>query len=95
MDGRKKHQRITLFEKEIFHLTNCPYYGNIQMENTMGREKIYLTAEVTRMLGITKKTLYRWEAQRKIPKAKRDLISNYRIYTIRDIERIKKLTRRK
>lgn len=61
----------------------------------MGRERIYLTAEVTKMLGITKKTLYRWEAQGKIPKAKRELASNYRIYTTRDIERIKKLTQRK
>lgn len=60
----------------------------------MGRKKIYLTSEVTEMLGITKKTLYRWEAQGKIPKAKRELASNYRVYTAEDIEKIKKSRKR-
>jgi len=61
----------------------------------MGKERIYLTAEVVKILGITKKTLYRWEAKGKIPKARRELASNYRVYTERDIERIKKLRGRR
>jgi len=44
-------------------------------------------------LGITKKTLYKWEAEGKIPKAKRELPSKYTVYTAEDIEKIKNLRR--
>ena len=50
----------------------------------------YTTKEVAGMLQISKMTLYRWEAAGKIPKAHRHPMNKYRVYTIEDIEKIKK-----
>ena len=57
-------------------------------------EKRYLTQEAANILGISKLTLYNWEKAKKIPKAKRDPMSNYRYYTEEDLKKLKKITGR-
>ncbi len=57
-------------------------------------EKRYKAGEVAKILGVYKRTLFNWEAEGKIPEAKRDPMNNYRYYTKEDIERLKKITGR-
>jgi len=54
-------------------------------------KKYYSVKDIIKILGIARRTLYNWEKAGKIPKPKRNRLSNYRVYTIRDIEKIKKL----
>lgn len=56
--------------------------------------KRFLSQEVAGILGVTRRTLYNWEKAGKIPRTKRDNMSNYRIYTEADIKKLKKLTGR-
>lgn len=56
--------------------------------------KYYRVSEVCKILGIFKNTLYNWEKKKKIPKAYRDPMSGWRLYSEEDIERIKKLSGR-
>jgi len=56
--------------------------------------KIYTVSEVCNILGIFKNTLYNWEKQRKIPKAKRDPMSKWRIYTKEDVYELRRITQR-
>jgi len=52
----------------------------------------YHTAqEVADILHINKATLFRWEKAKKIPKARRHPMNNFRIYTKDDIEKLKKI----
>lgn len=52
----------------------------------------YTVAEVAEMLGVKdRKTLYNWERAKKIPKARRHPMNNYRVYTKEDVEKIKKI----
>jgi len=53
------------------------------------------TQEVADKLKISKKTLYRWEAAGKIPKARRHPMNQYRAYTKQDVEKIRKLIKEK
>ncbi|NQT06655.1 MAG: MerR family transcriptional regulator [Candidatus Omnitrophica bacterium] len=57
-------------------------------------EKRYLISEVIKILQIGRKTYYRWEKDKLIPPARRDKLSNYRYFTKKDIERLKKITGR-
>lgn len=50
--------------------------------------------DIERILGIPRRTYYRWEAAGKVPKAKRDPMSNQRCWTKEDVERLKKITGR-
>ena len=54
-------------------------------------KKYYSVKDVIEILGIARRTLYNWEKAGKIPKAKRNRLSNYRVYTVGDIKRIEKL----
>jgi len=56
--------------------------------------KRYHISEVIKILGISRKTLYLWEAAKKIPKARRDPMSRFRYWTEEDIKRLKKITGR-
>jgi DNA-binding transcriptional MerR regulator len=56
------------------------------------RQKLYIR-DVERKLGVKRKTLFYWEAHNKIPKAKREVMSGYRYWTLNDIERIKNIMR--
>ena len=54
----------------------------------------FLSQEVAGILGVTRRTLYNWEKVGKIPKTKRDKMSNYRIYTEKDLKKLKRITGR-
>lgn len=54
----------------------------------------YSLNDIIKMLGISRKTYYNWEKAGKIPKARRDPMSGYRIYTEEDVKRLKKITGR-
>lgn len=54
----------------------------------------YRVSEVCKELGIFKNTLYIWERKGKIPKAYRDPMSGWRLYTKEDIKRIRKISGR-
>lgn len=57
----------------------------------MKKKKFYTVIEVCSILGIAKNTIYNWESAGKIPKARRNLINNYRIYTNKDIKKLTKM----
>jgi len=57
-------------------------------------KKRYSIEDIERELGITRKTYYNWEDAGKVPKAKRDPMSNYRYWTEADLRNLKKLTGR-
>jgi len=57
-------------------------------------KKYHTVSEACKMLGIFKNTLYNWERKGKIPKAYRDPMSGWRLYSPEDIEIIKKLSGR-
>jgi excisionase family DNA binding protein len=59
------------------------------------RNKFYTIQEVADILGVGKTTIYNWERLGKIPKARRELISNYRIFTNSDVEKLQRITGRK
>ena len=61
----------------------------------MKSKKYYTTRQVCEKIGITKKTLFLWEAAGKIPKAKRDRIFNFRIYTEKDVRLLKDIAKTK
>jgi DNA-binding transcriptional MerR regulator len=57
-------------------------------------DKRYYVAQVVKMLGISRKTLYLWEAAGKIPKPRRDPMSRYRYWTKAEVANLKKMTGR-
>lgn len=57
-------------------------------------KRFYKVSDVAEILGITTRSLYNWEKAGKIPRPHRDPMSNYRLYTKEDIEKLKKLTGR-
>ena len=56
------------------------------------RMKVYSTAEVVRKVGISRMTLFRWLHSGAIPEPKRGRFAgrDFRIWTPRDVERVKK-----
>ena len=57
----------------------------------MKEKKFYTLGEVTRLVGCPRQNIYHWEKEGKIPKAKRNPLSNYRLYTLDEIEQLKRL----
>ncbi|UCG35637.1 MAG: MerR family transcriptional regulator [Candidatus Omnitrophota bacterium] len=57
-------------------------------------KKFCKVSELCQILGIFKNTLYNWEKKRKIPKAKRDPMSGWRLYSQEDVARIRKISGR-
>ncbi len=52
----------------------------------------YLTSDdVAKRLKVSRKNLFDWEKTGKIPKAKREPMSGYRIYTKADVEKLRKI----
>ena len=58
-------------------------------------KRFYRVSEVCKALRIFKNTLYNWEKKGKIPKAYRDPMSGWRLYSQKDIDRIKRISGRK
>ena len=54
----------------------------------------YSLRDVAKILGVNPRTLMNWEKAKKIPKAKRDPMSNYRYYSDKDLKELKKITGR-
>jgi len=54
-------------------------------------KKRYQMQDVEKLLGIPRRTYYRWEAAGKVPKAKRDPMSNQRYWTEEDLKKLKKI----
>jgi len=57
-------------------------------------EKRYFIKDLEKLLNIHRKTYYYWEANDKVPKAKRTPMGNYRYWTEEDIKKLKKITGR-
>ena len=57
-------------------------------------ESRYLIEDIERMLKVSRKTYYNWEKAGKVPKAKRDPMSNFRYWTEGDLRKLKKITGR-
>jgi len=57
-------------------------------------EKRFQIRDIEERLRITRRTYYRWEAAGKVPKAKRNPMSNQRYWTEADIKKLKKLAGR-
>jgi DNA-binding transcriptional MerR regulator len=60
----------------------------------MKQRKLYRFSDIAGILGVNKRTIWNWECAGKIPKPRRDPMSNYRIYTEEDLEKLKKITGR-
>lgn len=54
-------------------------------------EKYYTVQEVSRMLGLSKQTLVRYEEKGVFPKAHRNKINKWREYTLKDINYLRKI----
>lgn len=50
--------------------------------------------DMAKILKVSTRTILNWEKAKKIPKAKRDPMSRYRIYTEQDIKKLRKITGR-
>jgi len=57
-------------------------------------EKQYFIKDLEKALGISRHTYFYWEEQGKVPKAKRTKMGNYRYWTKKDIDKLKKITGR-
>jgi len=55
-------------------------------------EKQYFVKDLEIKLGVKRKTYFYWEKTGKVPKAKRTPMGNYRYWTEKDINNLKKLT---
>ena len=51
----------------------------------------YHIKDVEKMLGVKRKTLFAWESSGKVPKAKREPMSNYRYWLDGDLKRLKRI----
>ena len=61
---------------------------------TINGRRYYTVSGACAQLGIFKNTLYNWERKGKIPKVYRDPMSGWRLYSEKDIERIKRISGR-
>ncbi len=50
--------------------------------------------DLAKILRVSTRTILNWEKAKKIPKANRDPMSRFRIYTEQDIKKLKKITGR-
>jgi DNA-binding transcriptional MerR regulator len=57
-------------------------------------KKFYRVSEVCEILGIFKNTLYNWEKQNKVPRARRDPMNGWRLYSQADVQSLIRLSGR-
>ena len=55
----------------------------------MREENYLLSHEVAELLGVSTQTLYNWLRKGIIPGPKRHPLTNYRLWTVRDVETIR------
>jgi len=79
-----------MFESKS-HANNLPPNNKLIIING---KRYYRVSDVCKALGIFKNTLYNWERLGKIPKAYRDPMSNWRLYSTEDVEVLKKISGR-
>ncbi len=60
----------------------------------MMKDMFFTTEQVAKELGISKQTLFRYERKGVFPKARRNLINQWRQYTTDDLRRLKDIIRR-
>ena len=60
----------------------------------LNKKKFYRVSEVCEILGIFKNTLYNWERQNKVPRARRDPMNGWRLYSHEDVQSLIKLSGR-
>ena len=53
------------------------------------RRQYLKTKQVAQLLGVSLNTVYRWLKAEKINEPYRDPVSNYRLWTVEDVERIR------
>jgi len=54
-------------------------------------KKKYYIQDVEKALGVNRKTLFAWEALGKVPKAKREPMSNYRYWLDSDVKKLRSI----
>ena len=52
------------------------------------RSHVLRSSQVAKVLGVNRKTLYRWMAQGKIPEPLRNPDNNYRLWSLQDVEEL-------
>lgn len=57
----------------------------------MGKNKFLTIIEVAQELGISKQTLLRYEKKGIFPKARRHPVNKWRIYTLKDVEYLRRI----
>lgn len=58
------------------------------------REHHYLLShEVAELIGVSTQTLYNWLRQGKVPEPERNPLTQYRLWTLRDVEAIRAAVR--
>jgi len=57
-------------------------------------KKVYKTAQVAKILGVHKNTVFYWLKTGKVKEPKRDAIFNGRLWTETDLKRLKKVKKR-
>lgn len=60
----------------------------------MNDKSRYCLKDLAGILGVSTRTILNWEQAGKIPKSKRDPMSQYRIYTEEEIKKLRKITGR-
>ncbi|MBW2044322.1 MAG: MerR family transcriptional regulator [Deltaproteobacteria bacterium] len=56
--------------------------------------KYFTTAQLAKELKVHKNSIFYWERTGKIPKPKRQPISNYRVWTEQEVKKIKALRKK-
>jgi DNA-binding transcriptional MerR regulator len=59
----------------------------------MVEERKFTAQQIAGKLGISKQTLFRYEKKGVFPKAKRNLINQWRQYSVEDLKKLKEIIR--
>jgi len=54
-------------------------------------KKKYYVRDLERLLKVQRKTFFYWEKAGKVPKSKREPMSNYRYWSMSDLKRLKRI----
>ncbi|MFC1624132.1 MerR family transcriptional regulator [Candidatus Omnitrophota bacterium] len=54
-------------------------------------KKRFYIQDLEKIVGVKRKTYFYWEKKGKVPRAKREKMSGYRYWTLKDLRRLRKL----